>query len=200
MSNYFWGENVSTILNYSMAILLFMNLIYITYTFIFKKVYYGNTLISFAIYFTALFIEPVSVSIKFNSKYGYEVVEIIYILIIIYIISISIISNNNYIVYNVKWKNLKKYIVRFLKENQREVYQTEDSIYIENYDSSIKRIFSIFRGNTTIIKVKGINGVFDKKKFDDKIRNDNKYEKISRFYYLIFNVFITIVLLLNLRY
>lgn len=200
MANYFFGENISNLLNYSMATLLILNLLYILYAFVKHKVYYGNSLISCAIYFSALCIDPISVSIKFNSKYGYEAVELIYMLVIFYIIIMAIISNNNYMVYNMKWKDLKNNILDFLESEGKESYLFEDTIYIGNDDVTIKKILLFFSGYTSIVRVKRIESIFDKKKFDAKMIAEKKYEKPSRFYYLLLNLVITIVLLLNLRY
>lgn len=200
MTNYFTGESIGNILNYSIAVFLLINISYIIYSFFNNKVYYDNVLASFAIYFIALFAEPITISMKFNAKYGFEMVELIYIGIILYIVFIAIFANNNYIIYNLSRNQFSNSMKTLLGLKNKEYYLSKDKIYIENDDINVAFVTSIFYNNAILLKSKNISQFLESEGFNKKIASKKKYNNTSRFYYLAINIIITIILLINLRY
>ncbi|MDO4710964.1 MAG: hypothetical protein Q4A75_03220 [Peptostreptococcaceae bacterium] len=195
-----WSFGVSKLLNYAAAILLICNIIYVIYTSIKKKVYYDNIFITFAIYFTALIVEPISASIKFNTKYGYEVIDLFYFAMIGYIIVIAILRNNNFFMYNMAWDRFYGIVKEILHKKGIETYYRKPTIYLGNGEASISHSMNLFSKRVIVVKISGLDSVQELGDLKTDIMNHKTDDKLSKYYYLLINVVLTVVLLLNIRY
>lgn len=195
-----WGFGISKLLNYATAILLIGNILYVIYTFFRKKIYYDNLFITSAIYFTALVIEPISASIKFNTKYGYEVIDIFYFGVIGYIIVIAILRNNNYFMYNMDWDKFYANVKEILHKKGIETYYRKPTIYLGNGEASISHSMNLFSKRVIVVKCAGLDSVQELGDFKLDMMEYGLEDKLSRYYYLLINVVLTIILLLNIRY
>lgn len=198
--NQLWNIGFSQILSYSTIVLLVGNICYIIYTFAKKKVYYDNLFITFAIYFSALIVEPISASIKFNTKYGYEVIDLLYFGIIAYIIVISILRNNNFFMYNISWEKYYRIIKEIFRKKEIDTYYRKPTIYIGNGEGNISHSLNLFSKKVIIVKFKGVESLMDLDELKSKFVEQKLEVGIARYYYLVINIIITFILLLNVRY
>lgn len=195
-----WNNGIGGILSYLAAFLLIANIVYVLYSFAFKKSHYENLFITFAIYFSAFIVDPISASIKFNSKYGYEVMDILYFGIIIYILVMAIVRNNNFFMYNKTWESFYDATKEIFRKRGIDSYFRYPTIYVGNGEASITHIVGLFSKRVIIVKYEAISSVIDIGELNAAIREQSESDKVARYYYLIVNLIITTILLVNLRF
>lgn len=188
------------VLNYLAIALIILNMIYVLYSFFKKKLYYENILITFAIIFMGFVVEPISVSMKFNTKYGYEFVDFIFIGIVIYVIVLSILRNNNFFMYNMSWEEFYDAIKEVLRKREIDFYYRKPTIFLGNDDAGITHIMDLFSKRVIIVKKKGLEDIINLNDFRTEILKECRLSKFSRLYYLVINIVLTVILLLNVRY
>ncbi len=188
------------VLSYCMAFFLVCNLIYVIYTFATKKTYYDSIFITCTIYFSALMIEPIGASIKFNSKYGYEVVDLFYFGMIVYIIMLAIFRNNNYFMYNMQWENFYSEIKEIFRRKEIDTYYRQPTIYLGNAEASISHSLNLFSKKVIIVRFQDVDNLIDISEIKAAFAEIQPEERISRYYYLFINIILTIILLVNIRY
>lgn len=192
--------DISKLLKISIILLLSGNILYVISTFIKRKIYFDKLLFTFVIYFCALIVEPVSATIKFNVKYGFGILDLLYIGVILYIIFMAITSNNIFFFYNMSWEEFYKISKEIFRREGINTYYREPTIYINNGEATISNSLSLFSKKAIIIKIKGLNYIMPQELFSKKMLEYNITLSKSNYYYLIANVVITIILLLNTIY
>lgn len=199
-----WDIGIGRIFNYAAIALLIANIGYVSYSFFVKKTYYDNLFITAAIYFSALIVEPISASIKFNSKYGYEIVDLFYFGVILYVIIIAIVRNNNYIMYNLTWESFYDITKEIFHKRGLESYYRQPTIYIGNGEASITSVAEFFSKKVIIVKYDSISSVMSIDELHADIREYGRKEEYRKeryvgIYYFLINVAATIILLANLK-
>lgn len=195
-----WNFGISKLLSYSAAILLLGNIIYVSYIFWKKRIYYDNLFITFAIYFTALVVEPISASIKFNTKYGYEIIDLFYLGVIVYIIMNAILRNNHFFMYNMTWENFYSRIKEVLRKRGIDTYYRKPTIYIGNGEASISHSLNLFSKKVIVVKCTDLHSIIDMNDLKSDMLEYDADDKFARYYYLLINLILTIILLVNIRY
>ena len=191
---------LSELLNTATITLLVGNILYIFYVFAKKRVYYNKLLLTFAIYFFALIVEPINASVKFNVKYGFGILDLLYLGIILYIIMRALLSNNVYFMYNMPWDEFYKIIKEVFRREDVNTYYRDPVIYINDGEASITYSASLFSKQIIIVKIKGLQYVMTQELLTEKILEHKSNFGIARYYYLLINLLITIILLVNAIY
>lgn len=193
-------HDLTQLLGKTVIVLLILNMAYIFYGFTKKKIYYDKLLLTFAIYFSALIIEPVSASVKFNVKYGFGILDFLYMAIIIYIVIMAIQSNNIYFMYNISWSDFYKIVKEVFRREGINTYFRDPTIYIKDGEALISLSATLFSKRLIIVKIKGLQHIMNQNDFAEKILEQKPNFTLSRYYYLIINIVITIILLINAIY
>ncbi len=160
---------LSELLNTATITLLVGNILYIFYVFAKKRVYYDKLLLTFAIYFFALIVEPINASVKFNVKYGFGILDLLYLGIILYIIMRALLSNNVYFMYNMPWDEFYKIIKEVFRRENVNTYYRDPVIYINDGEASITYSASLFSKQIIIVKIKGLQYVMMQELLTEKI-------------------------------
>jgi len=189
----------------SIVILLMIgNIIYVTYSFVVKKNYYENIFITIAIFTAALVIQPINASFKFNAKYGFSILDLMYYGIILYVILVAVLRNNNFFMINMSWNQFYKIIKEIFRKKGIDTYYRIPTIYINDSTSKIELSMNLVANSVIMVKFTDIENVIDLKELKNMINEElkliNKNEfKSSRYFYLLINVIMTIMLLTNLK-
>lgn len=183
-------------------LIVIANLGYVVYSFLFKKNYYENIFITLAICVAALVVEPINASFKFNAKYGFSILDLIYYGVIIYLLVTAVIRNNNFFMFNMSWDRFYKIIKEVFRKKGIDTYYRMPTIYLENTNAKIELSMNLFSSNVIMVKFTNISSVINLKELVKAISEEfNKLEKkeykSSRYFYLFANVLITILLLAN---
>ncbi|MGB5823209.1 MAG: hypothetical protein WBH44_03985 [Proteocatella sp.] len=194
------NNNVTSIV----MILMVVNMTYVAYSFVFKKNYYENIFITIAIFTAALVIEPINASFKFNAKYGFSILDLMYYGIILYVILASVLRNNNFFMINMSWDQFYKIIKEIFRKKGIDTYYRIPTIYINDTTSKIELRMNLAANSVIMVKFTDIESVIDlkelKKMINQEFNSMNKNEfKSSRYFYLLINVIMTILLLSNLK-
>ena len=200
MINQISNIGISELLRLIMIFLLTGNIIYVIYVFIKKRIYHDKLLLTFAIYFCALIIEPVSASIKFNVKYGFGIIDFLYLGALVYIVFIAIIRNNIFFFYNMSWEEFYKVTKEVFRREGVNTYYREPTIYINNGEATITNSAVLFSKKAIIVKTKGLNDIMPQETFSEKMQEYKINFGISKYSYLGLNIVITAILLLNTIY
>ena len=200
MTEQLWNIGISKVFSYSAVGFLIVNLGYVFYAFMKKRIYYDNLLISFTIYFMALIVEPISASIKFNTKYGYEVIDLFYFGIIFYIIITAILRNNVFFMYNMTWEEFYSVIKEVFRRRGTDIYYRKPTIYFENEEASISHSFNLFSKKVIIVKYKNLSSVISLEELKKAMTEEKIEYQLPRFYYLVINLLLTAILLLNILF
>lgn len=200
MINQISNIGISELLRLIMIFLLTGNIIYVIYVFIKKRIYHDKLLLTFAIYFCALIIEPVSASIKFNVKYGFGIIDFLYLGALVYIVFIAIIRNNIFFFYNMSWEEFYKVTKEVFRREGVNTYYREPTIYINNGEATITNSAVLFSKKAIIVKIKGLNDIMPQETFSEKMQEYKINFGISKYSYLGLNIVITAILLLNTIY
>lgn len=200
MINQVSNIGISELLRLIMIFLLTGNIIYVIYVFIKKRIYHDKLLLTFAIYFCALIIEPVSASIKFNVKYGFGIIDFLYLGALVYIVFIAIIRNNIFFFYNMSWEEFYKVTKEVFRREGVNTYYREPTIYINNGEATITNSAVLFSKKAIIVKIKGLNDIMPQETFSEKMQEYKINFGISKYSYLGLNIVITAILLLNTIY
>lgn len=191
--------------NYIMTIgviLIIANLVYVVYSFIFKKSYYDNIFITLAICIVALVMEPINASFKFNAKYGFSILDLVYYGLIMYAIVTAVIRNNNFYMFNMSWETFYKIIKEVFRKKGIDIYYRMPTIYIENTNAKIELGMNLFSNNVIMVKFTNVSSIINLKELvkatsQEFNKLDTKEYKTARYFYLFANIFITILLLAN---
>ncbi len=195
-----WNIGISRILSYTAMGLMIANMCYVIYAFAKKKIYYDNLLVSFTIYFMALIVEPISASIKFNTKYGYEVIDLFYFGIILYIVITAILRNNVFFMYNMTWDEFYLVVKEIFRKRQIDTYYRKPTIYFENGEASISHSFNFITKKVIIVKCKDITSIISLEEMKEAMMAEKAQYQLPRFYYLAANLILTIILMLNILF
>ena len=200
MINQMSNVGISELLRLMTIFLLSGNIIYVIYVFMKKRIYHDKLLLTFAIYFCALIIEPVSASIKFNVKYGFGVIDFLYMGVLIYIIFMAIVRNNIFFFYNMSWEEFYKVTKEVFRREGINTYYREPTIYIDNGEATISNSVNLFSKKAIIVKIKGLQDIMPQDILSKKMQEYKINFGMSKYYYLALNLIITMILLLNTIY
>lgn len=191
---------VSECLKILILFLLTGNLVHIIRSTISKKIFYDKLLLTFAIYFGALIAEPVTASIKFNVKYGFGILDILYLGVLSYILIIAVIRNNIFFYFTMSWDDFYRAAKEVFRREEINIYYRTPTIYVENGEASISNSGNLSSKNATIVKIKGLNEIISTESFAKKMCEYSKIPRISRYNYLLLNIIITFILVVNTIY
>ncbi|WP_028828994.1 hypothetical protein [Proteocatella sphenisci] len=194
------SNNITTIV----AVLIAVNLIYVIYSCIVKKNYYENIFITTSVFIGAFIMRPIKASFAFNAKYGFSILDLIYYAIIGYIILVSVLRNNNFFMINMSWEAFYKVVKEVFRKKGVDTYYRIPVIYIDGSKAKIELSMNLFAKNVIMVKFTGVSSVVKlkelKKMLNDEFRVDYAKEfKKSKYFYLIFNILMTVLILLIYR-
>lgn len=194
------NNNITSIV----VILMLANIIYVTYSFFLKKNYYENIFITIAIFTAALVIQPINASFKFNEKYGYSIIDLIYYGIILYVIVASVLRNNNFFMINMSWEKFYKIIKEIFRKKGIDTYYRIPTIYINDSSSKIELSMNLVANSVIMVKFTEIESIITLKELKKMINEefnamDRKEFRSAKYFYLLMNLIVTILLLLNLK-
>lgn len=191
-------------ITFVVASLLVFNLGYVIYSFLFKRNYYENVFITIAIFFSALVIHPINASFKFNAKYGFSIIDLLYYGIILYMILVSVFRNNNFFMINMPWDKFYKVIKEVFRKKGIDTHYRIPTIYINDSKAKIELKMNLFSNNVIIVKFTSVSEVIDllelKSMLNKEVESfeDNEFRS-AKYFYLVINIFMTILLLLTLK-
>ncbi len=191
-------------ITFVVALLLILNMAYVMYSFLFKRNYYENVFITLAVFFSALVIHPINASFKFNAKYGFSIIDLVYYGIILYLILASVFRNNNFFMINMSWDKFYKITKEVFRKKAIDTHYRIPTIYINDSKAKIELKMNLFSNNVIIVKFTSVNEVIEisefKKMLNKEIETleDSEF-KSAKYFYLVINVVMTILLLVTLR-
>lgn len=198
------GIGMHNNLSFIVLALLLLNIIYIFYMFLVYKAYYNNFFFALCIYFIGLIEGPATESIRFSLKYGFSVVELMYALMVIIFILGIIISNNSTVIYNCTWKDFYTSAKEIFRRNKIGIYYLDPSVYLEERDSRLRLVYKIMYSSMIFVKLHKMEQVEEINDFSDEIKKELIEKKAlsqrSRYSYFLINLFITVILILNIIY
>lgn len=185
-------------------VLLIVNMIYVVYSFLFKKNYYENVFITIAVFMAALVIQPINASFKFNAKYGFSILDLFYYGLILYVILASVLRNNNFFMINMSWDQFYKIIKEIFRKKGVDVYYRIPTIYINESAAKIELSMNLVANSVIMVKFTGVGDVINLKELKKMINHEfdmteHAEFKSSRYFYPLVNICITVLLLFNLR-
>lgn len=191
-------------ITFGVALLLIINMIYVMYSFLFKKNYYENIFITMAVFISALVINPVNASFKFNAKYGFSIIDLGYYGIILYLILVSVFRNNNFFMINMPWEIFYKSVKEVFRKKGIDTHYRIPTIYINESKAKIELKMNLFSNNVIIVKFTSVDQIIDISEFKKMINKEievlgDKDFKNAKYFYLIVNVIMTVLLLVTLK-
>ncbi len=191
-------------ITFIVAILLILNMAYVMYSFLFKRNYYENVFITIAVFFSALVIHPINASFKFNAKYGFSIIDLVYYGIILYLILASVFRNNNFFMINMPWENFYKTTKEVFRKKGIDTHYRIPTIYINDSKAKIELKMNLFSNNVIIVKFTSVSEVVEISEFKKMLNKEietleDREFKSAKYFYLVMNVVMTILLLVTLR-
>lgn len=191
-------------ITFGVALLLVINMVYVMYSFLFKKNYYENIFITMAIFISALVINPVNASFKFNAKYGFSIIDLGYYGIILYLILVSVFRNNNFFMINMPWEVFYKSVKEVFRKKGIDTHYRIPTIYINESKAKIELKMNLFSNNVIIVKFTSVDEIIDISEFKKMINIEiealgDKEFRNAKYFYLIINVIMTVLLLVTLK-
>lgn len=191
-------------ITFVVAILLILNMAYVMYSFLFKRNYYENVFITIAVFFSALVIHPINASFKFNAKYGFSIIDLVYYGIILYLILASVFRNNNFFMINMPWENFYKTTKEVFRKKGIDTHYRIPTIYINDSKAKIELKMNLFSNNVIIVKFTSVSEVVEISEFKKMLNKEietleDREFKSAKYFYLVMNVVMTILLLVTLR-
>lgn len=191
-------------ITFGVALLLVINMVYVMYSFLFKKNYYENIFITMAIFISALVINPVNASFKFNAKYGFSIIDLGYYGIILYLILVSVFRNNNFFMINMPWEVFYKSVKEVFRKKGIDTHYRIPTIYINESKAKIELKMNLFSNNVIIVKFTSVDEIIDISEFKKMINMEiealgDKEFRNAKYFYLIINVIMTVLLLVTLK-
>lgn len=191
-------------ITFVVAILLILNMAYVMYSFLFKRNYYENVFITIAVFFSALVIHPINASFKFNAKYGFSIIDLVYYGIILYLILASVFRNNNFFMINMPWENFYKTTKEVFRKKGIDTHYRIPTIYINDSKAKIELKMNLFSNNVIIVKFTSVSEVVEISEFKKMLNKEietleDREFKSAKYFYLVMNVVMTILLLVTLK-
>lgn len=191
-------------ITFGVALLLIINMIYVMYSFLFKKNYYENIFITMAVFISALVINPINASFKFNAKYGFSIIDLGYYGIILYLILVSVFRNNNFFMINMPWEVFYKSVKEVFRKKGIDTHYRIPTIYINESKAKIELKMNLFSNNVIIVKFTSVDQIIDISEFKKMINKEievlgDKDFRNAKYFYLIINVIMTVLLLITLK-
>lgn len=191
-------------ITFGVVLLLIINMVYVMYSFLFKKNYYENIFITMAVFISALVINPINASFKFNAKYGFSIIDLGYYGIILYLILVSVFRNNNFFMINMPWEIYYKSVKEVFRKKGIDTHYRIPTIYINESKAKIELKMNLFSNNVIIVKFTSVDQIINISEFKKMINKEieflgDKDFRNAKYFYLIMNVIMTVLLLITLK-